>query len=147
METIQPRVVQHRWASVAGAAYFLTTDMVKLFKNDVPVVPGMVLADLTEADFVGYAPIILADSWLAGVSQLNEMLQVQPVLSQFTAGALAGDQIVYGYYLVDTTELILKGVVRFDTPFTFTTLGQKLLVKELNFGLIRMNNHSEFIDV
>lgn len=113
----------------AAAAY-----KIKLFKNNVTFSNSTQLADLTEADFTGYAPItaswgaVFLDPSLAGASfQTNVQFDAA---SPFTVG-----NTVYGFYITDTAGTLLVAGNNFPAGVSMAALGDSLpLSIKLNFG-------------
>lgn len=115
------------------AAALLPTLTVRLMKTPVAIGPTTVLADLSECDFAGYAPVIP----VAPVGPINDPDGSRAVLfdADFVAsGALApGGQISYGYYLTDSAgpPTALYGGEVFATPVPFALPGDALALDVL----------------
>lgn len=106
-----------------------------LFKNNIIPTINTALTDFVEADFVGYSHQDGILSWgkIPDPAQGGYRIY-NPSNSIFTAGALTGSQTVYGWYITNHTNTVLAGWGVFDTPVTFTTNGQGIVV-EPNFYL------------
>lgn len=109
---------------------------VRLFKNDPAAADAaIVLTDLEEADFDGYAALT-AVAWDAVATNGSGQAEtISEVLSwERTAGA-GGSQTVYGIYITftsfDTNERLMW-FARFASPFTFGTVGT-VLEKTINW--------------
>lgn len=117
-------------ASTAIAAAFTETAdgaTLKLFKNDFVPGPWAVVANFTEADFVGYAKIDALIDWLNYRSgPTGDQIVELNALGDFAAGAIMAEQDVFGWYLVNHAETALHAWGRFDDKFTFTRLGDTL---------------------
>lgn len=109
-----------------GATFRLTkTDWAGLDQD-------VTLADLTEADFVGYAPLAGVAFPAAIVNGLGHGETLSPVLT-WTAGALAGPQTIYAAYMTITVsgsvELIFYR--RFGVPESVFNPGD-VIQKKMN---------------
>jgi len=91
-----------------------------LFQNDATIAAGTALADLTPADFTGYAAIVLNDTgdcagFVQGPATGGDgewrLIQDQQEFTQ-TAATISND--IYGAYIWDTVGGRLLGAVRFD---------------------------------
>jgi len=96
-----------------------------LFKNDFDPAanPTFDAADLTEADFSGYAPIV-SNNWATSVTQGDGSALSQDDIRTFTRAAGATSNSVYGYYLMDQTNnrIAFAGRVT-DAPVNFNNVG------------------------
>jgi hypothetical protein len=144
METHQPLTVERGAMTVLASIYFSSTDKVKLFKNDLVPTPDTVLADLTEADFTGYAPVTIAGAWNASTDPQERGLVWYSALVPFSASGAAVPNIIYGWYVVNTDGTVLKVVKRLDTPITFDSGGDELVLKLLVFGDYNAGSDEEF---
>ena len=74
----------------------------RLFKNDYTPVDGSTLANFTQANFSGYAQIVL-NAWGVAVTVAGRAsADHAPVNFTHNGGATANN--IYGYYVVDATE-------------------------------------------
>ena len=100
--------------------------------NPIPADADVTLADITEADFVGYAaqtgvvvPASIIDSFFHGDA-------FTPVLT-WTAGAIVGSQTIFGLYV--TMQFGLSNSLiffrRFAAPVTIAIAGETV-VKQVN---------------
>lgn len=90
--------------------------VVRLFKNDITPDRTTVLADLTEADFAGYAASS-AVVWGAVFSDENDAANVVGGSKQFQAsGPVSPAQQIYGYYVTNAAGDTLYWAERFDQP-------------------------------
>ncbi len=70
----------------------------KLYNNNVSVQPSTLLSALTETNFGGYAPILIA-SWNGPYVDVNLQAYILSALAIFTCNGTSSDN-VYGAYLV-----------------------------------------------
>lgn len=118
------------FAEVAGNAIYL-------LKNLPALTPDLGYGDLIEADFVGYARGTVAAADWEVVPESDggfSIVNTGPTVN-FTAGALVGDQTVYGIAISNETSIKLLSVILFDEPYTFVTPGQTLQV-DVAIGLL-----------
>jgi len=139
-----PRVVQNFWIEFLLTA-FSGTEKMKLFQNDIAITPGLVLGDLTEANFTGYAEETLADTWVAGLDVVGKGVLAYPTNVNFTQTGVASTNIIYGWYIVNFAETGLLAVGRFDEPIVMDLDGNELLVKAIQLFLAESNVHSELL--
>lgn len=100
-----------------------------LYSNDLTPSKTNVIADFTEVTNVqvpGYAAKSI--NWFAGTpyrEQTGAWVGPNSLADPaFVAtGAPPSPQIVYGYFLTDSTDAILLGSGQFTTPFTFFAVG------------------------
>lgn len=107
--------------------------LVQLYKNDVVPTPGVILADLTEADFSGYAEIEVAALLAAYLDpEGGASAQIPTVQFQHNGGATANT--VYGF-MVTTAGGALRLVGYFDAPIPMVASGDAIpLDVKFNFG-------------
>lgn len=100
----------------------------KLFKNNYSLVEGTTEANLTEADFTGYAEKSLAgSSWNAATT--GDPSYIDYAQQTFTSSAGSQNQAVYGYYLVQGTSGKLVWAETFsDGPYTIVNNGDTIKV-------------------
>jgi len=98
-----------------------------LYKNDYTIVEGSTEADVTVADFTGYAVIQLtAASWTTTPGAPTESAYAQQTFSS-TAGSQ--NQPIYGYYVKQRTSAKLVWGERFsDGPYTIVNNGDQIKV-------------------
>jgi hypothetical protein len=86
---------------------------VGLFKSDIEITKDTVLADLTVADFSGYAPSA-AQVWADPiVDQAGNAIVAAPSVIFHAATPLTVSNSVYGWYLVDSGGTVLLAAERF----------------------------------
>jgi len=100
------------------------TVTVHLYANDVTPTPATVLADLTEANFTGYADVDVTPN--AAGENPDGWGQVDIPEAHFEATGAAIPNNVFGYYLTDTTNLVLLAAGHFDVPVVFDETGDAL---------------------
>jgi len=93
---------------------------VRIFQNDITPDDDTVLADFTEADFIGYAPAMLISedfSTTPGTAG-NPAVSLYNFVVSFTSTASQASQNCYGYYVVGRTSGDLRWCERFtDAPY------------------------------
>lgn len=103
----------------AGAGPPAITCTVRLFKNDLEIGPSTVLADLTEADFSGYAAKTIT-ALLPTYIDPDGGASAQIATQQFQHNGGVVSNICYGFYVLeDGGGLILVG--KFDAPVPMAT--------------------------
>lgn len=102
--------------------------VLRLFKNNYTPVDAATSADFTEADFTGYSAITLTGaSWASAVS--GNPSSIAYAQQTFTSSAGSQSQIVYGYYLQQTTSGKVIAAERFTgTPPTIQNNGDTIKV-------------------
>lgn len=113
---------------LGGGAADPTT--LKLFQNNVTVSPATLLADLTEADFTGYAGISITEaSWAAAVLQPDGTARaINTTVRIFNATGTAIPNTVYGWYLInDGGSLCAMG--NFPTPLLMDANGKYIAIE------------------
>lgn len=129
--------IQDDTGGLAEAAFLLVTLIVAPF---VPAA-GLVVADLTVADFDGSDPLAntSATIQLFKDPQTGEnILQVPEPAGGWhwqVTGGTSLPQTVYGYMLTDSTGAALLGTALLDTPVTLTATGQGLDIDQIRFRL------------
>lgn len=103
------------------------TLVLKLFKNNVIPAKAFTEASMVEADFLGYAPIILTPaSWVLTPGTPSSIAFAQRT---FSSSAGAQNQPVYGYWLEQMTSGKLVVVERFPNgPYTIVTATDQIKV-------------------
>lgn len=99
---------------------------VKLYQNDFNPAADTELADLTEADFGGYAE--QAVTWGEPYVDSNDKPSVAAASVQFNRGATGDDNLVYGYYVVNAAEDKLLWAERYEEPVNMSTNTDAILV-------------------
>lgn len=100
-----------------------------LFTNDFTPDKDSVLGDFTELTNVEVPGYVEADvNWFAGVPFRRsdgswESPNSEPDASFIATSAPPAPIVVYGYFLTDSTNAILKGSGRFTSPYTFELIG------------------------
>lgn len=105
---------------------------VRLIKSNTTEIPGRVWADLTEADFVGYAPWTPASYSTPTINGADEGETDGPVIT-FTAGLLLGAQTIYGIALtwLDTDNVTRRLCMyhKFTTPQSVAISGDTVVAR------------------
>lgn len=108
--------------------------VVRLFKNDIEPHAGMLLADLTEADFSGYAASSEIVWGPAFTNSANEAVVVGDT-KQFNHSGGATANTVYGYYVTNTAGTVLHFAERRNPVETMSKSGDAVLVvPKFSFG-------------
>lgn len=119
------------WKVLSGAE----SQKVALFKNDVAFTQATVMADLTEADFPGYARQTL--TWNDPELVLDRY-QMAGFGVTFTQNADDDPQTIYGYYTPWTAgggNNQMMFAVKFETPVVFENEGDFLdLTPRISLG-------------
>lgn len=101
----------------------------KLFMNDYTPAAGSTLADLTEANFGGYAARGLSRADAPATNPAGQA-EYDWAQQQFTATGFGLPQTIYGWYITfvvgGATKLLMAK--RFDTAVTLTAAGQSVLM-------------------
>jgi len=92
-----------------------------LFKNDYTPDLNTTLANLTEADFPGYARGTTL-SWSSPVINLNNRAESETDPQDFERTSTGATQTIYGLYLLSATNELIA-VSRFDNPIPLTNQG------------------------
>jgi len=112
--------------------------MVALFQNDLEPTPETLLADLTLANFDGYAALAMEESIAnSGTNPLtgNHIVTVKEPVGgiQFeTSGVTNLPQTIYGCALLNDTETAIVGIQRFETPIVLTEANQIINIPSLS---------------
>lgn len=85
----------------------------RLYRNDFTTIPSTSLPDFVEANFDGYAAKDVDTAWNAIFKVLNGLYQFDSDAFTWVGGTLA-DQVVYGWYIEDGTDVIISK--RFPSP-------------------------------
>jgi hypothetical protein len=103
-------------ALAIAATAILDGAKVALFQNNLNPDKDTQLADITPADFTGYATSSAVVWGTPGFNLAGDAV-VAAGSKQFQAGSPATvANVIYGWYLVDTTGLILLASDRFPAP-------------------------------
>jgi predicted exporter len=114
-------------AAAAVIADGLDLAKVKLFKTDVAVDKNTVLADLTEADYVGYASE--AVTWLAPTISEDGEVEVQGIVGEFRPTNDVTPNDVYGVWVTNDAGTAPLLVGRFDDgPYPMNNASQNVIV-------------------
>jgi hypothetical protein len=128
-------------ADAATLAPAALANGVKLSKTNFAPSENSAVADFTEADFLGYAPIAVGlGAQIEGLdpTTLDSLIFIKGPAGGFkwiSTGPWITNQTVYGYYLVDSTGLILFGCGLFPTPILLTAAGQIIEINEPSLRL------------
>lgn len=104
-------------ADVAGC-------IVRLYQNNLQPTQQNVFADFSEANFVGYAAV--AGALVAPTIDPQGNPQLVGSNCRFTAGAVAGPQTIYGYYVTNAANNKLLWSEAFATPIVINGPGQMI---------------------
>jgi len=103
--------------------------------------PDLLLGDLTEADFDGYAPLAV-DSATAQVftdpTSGDTVIQLDEPAGGWsweTTGTTDLPQTIYGFALTDTAGAVVHGSQLLDTPVVLDGTGQGFNIPNINFRL------------
>jgi len=77
-----------------------------LFKNDYTPIATTVLADFTEADFDGYARIVLS-GWPAAALDANDKASTELAAQTFTKSGAVTANTIYGVFVLDDVGNLL----------------------------------------
>lgn len=112
---------------VAAGNYYNGAKLM-LFQNNISLGPTMVLADLTAADFTGYA-LSSAVTWGAAFLAPGNVPTVAGDLKLFVAASpFTTANTVYGWALVDGAGTTLILARKFDTPISIAAALQAVSV-------------------
>jgi hypothetical protein len=101
-------------AAMVAADGILDGAKLKLFKSDTQISPTMVVGDLTEANFPGYAAATPAN-WGTPFYRNSQEAVIVHESVQFTPNAtVTTEQKAYGYYLTNAAGSTLIYAERFD---------------------------------
>lgn len=111
----------------------LASCKLKLFKNDILLTPATVKADLTEADFGGYAEKTITALLPAYIDPAGGA-SAQIATQQFDCDGTAPDNVVYGFW-VETAAGVLVLAGSFDQGIPMVNLGDSIPIDvKFNFG-------------
>jgi len=89
---------------------------VHLYKNNFTPTVGSSVADFTECDFTGYAPVT-SGSWTPPYLLPSGVVASDLTRMHFQGGnPLTVPNTVYGYYITDIADTDLYFAARFDVP-------------------------------
>lgn len=110
-----------------------TQAKLRLFKNNFTVSETAILADFTEADFDGYAAINIVDgsTWTGPVLDASGNIKtVSPSTYTFIENSPeTTPNTVYGFYITDSTGVLLVAAQNFSAPLDFTGGGAQVTVE------------------
>lgn len=91
--------------------------VMRLFINDIIPARGTVLADYTEASFIGYSQRVLNRSaWAAPTIEVDHVARIRLTAGPQLYSPLTGGQTVHGLYLVRVTLGQVAFARRFTSP-------------------------------
>lgn len=102
----------------------------RLFKNNVIVSNATVIANLTEADFAGYAAVTLtAATWAAAAAAAHVASSQYGASVTFSRSTTGATQNIYGWYLTDAGGTKLYACANFTgAPIPITNSGDNIAV-------------------
>ena len=132
-----------------GATYFPTT--AKMWLTVSTFVPTRLS---TDADFIAAEvpnadinAIVLANGWATGVNFAGDGLMISLDLCDFLPAAATNLTIsVGGFVIMDSGNTFAYAYGTFDTPFTFDSINDHLIVKANMTFVMTSNEDAEFID-
>lgn len=92
----------------------------RLFKNDYTPADGSALGDFTEADFSGYAEIVIHPGDWDDVAIVSNVAEMQTTVAPSWTATAGTPNTVYGWYLAYTGSGIVVAAQRFDSPRDMT---------------------------
>lgn len=98
-----------------------------LYTNELVLTPGMVLADLTEADFDGYTIKTISEFGEVFMDELNDPAIAQQSV-QFNAAGTGDPDVCYGFAITDAAKTKLLYVEAFDTPRPMATAVDSIVI-------------------
>lgn len=105
----------------------LVTLTMKLFRNDYTPVKGSVVGDFTEANFSGYAGGQVLTGWSGpAISGGRAFSNATTLVWTHNGGATSN--LIYGYYVVDGSNVVWWAERNPAGPVTLSTNGQQLQV-------------------
>ncbi len=124
----------------------LAGNKLKLFTAPANNSPQLKLADFVEATFVGYAAddIVGGDN-VYGLDPLNRGVGKFGTVYQWTAGAVVGTEIVFGWYITDSTGASLRAYGFFDVPASVENDGDTITVVIFYTKYLTFNAEQEFL--
>lgn len=119
---------------IAAGGIWLDMEM-RLYQSPTNVPPDtVILADLTEADFDGYAavaPVVMHGPALAN----DNSAYIVSDTSFFTATGTTTPNVIYGAYLVNTAGNLLIAVFPFTVPVGVNNIGDSVpVVVQLHYS-------------
>jgi hypothetical protein len=107
----------------------------RLYKNDFgPPTESMVLSDLTEASFSGYAAVTMTRSdWTSPVIVDDHARSTWKTVATIWICVSSGETI-YGCYYTDDDLNVLRGVFKFDAPVDVEPGGVIAVLPEFSYG-------------
>lgn len=110
----------------AGAAPF-TPLHVRLFQNNFTPSPNMVVGDLVECTFTGYAASTVIVWNPVGDDDTGNALVIGDQKLFAATGSAIGN-MAFGYYVTDAAGTVVYWAERFATPKSFDSAGDQLAV-------------------
>jgi len=112
-------------AVVSGVgSIFNTAIKMKLMKNNPPIAAGTLLADIIEADYLGYAEVSSPDTPMHDVDVELGKTVIRSLPADigwyFEVSNGVTPQIIYGAYAVNAAEDKLLGAAKFAIPITIS---------------------------
>jgi len=110
-----------------------------LIKEPFTAGPDLVIGDLTEADFDGYAPLAKAaasPSVTTDPATGDKLIRIPDPAGGWnwvTSGVTNLPQTIYGFGLTDGAGTTLYGVQSLDEPVELTASGQGVVIGDVNF--------------
>jgi hypothetical protein len=114
---------------------------VMLVKDPFTPADDLLVADLTEADFDGYAKISCE---VAGQLQSTDPLTGDSVVEMKTplggwrwetTGVTNLPETIYGFALINNGSTLLYGTELFDTPIVLTASNQTVIIPSVSFSM------------
>jgi len=149
MDAALTREQQSNIAATLSLGLFANTDKMWLTVSTfVPtrlsVDADFIAAEVPNADIPAY---VLANGWVVGVDFAGDGLMISLDLALFEPAVATNLPIsVGGFVIMDTGNAVAKAYGTFDTPFTFDTTGDTLLVKARLSLVCSSNEDAEFVD-
>lgn len=104
------------------AAALLAAPNVHLYVNNIAFAAGTAISDLTEATFAGYAAAVLP-TLVGPIALPNGALGLHAAVDYVATSVVSPGQVVYGYYVTDTTNAILYWGEKLATPIPIANIG------------------------
>jgi hypothetical protein len=119
---------------VCGVGGALYNAKVHLYVNNLDPIPSNVLADFSEATFTGYAAATLAS--VAPYYDPAQKVNMAGVSQLFVATAAMPNNLIYGYYITDSTDTYLWFAELFQGgPISIAAIGDGVqVIPILQFG-------------
>lgn len=126
--------------AMAGGHPALGSDTtLRLFKNNVTLVRGTVIGDLTQSTYSGYAAVALSSPSDGGIDA-NNWDTWSWALATFQQTGASSTETAYGYYVTDDADTTLLWGENFTTPQVFTNSGDGFTITPtFSFGSLFSN--------